>query len=271
VTIKADYVEATRGSLVKIATFNVNSIRKRLPIVIDWLKTHQPDVLCLQETKVHDSEFPSMLLKSTGYEVYFRGMKGFNGVATLTKKPPQHVLYGFEEGRDSEDFRFIQVLYNDIPILNTYVPNGHLPGTPKYTYKLQWFQRLENYFKTGFKTTDPVIWLGDLNVAPEPIDVFAPERYANDPCFHIDARNAYKKTLQWGFFDVFRQRYPERVQYTYWDFFRNHFQNNRGWRLDHILTTKPLVSHCKKIEVDLEPRKQPEASDHTVVWAEFDV
>jgi exodeoxyribonuclease-3 len=254
---------------MKIATFNVNSIRKRLSIVLEWLQKNEPDVLCLQETKVSDAEFPLLALQSSGYHIVFRGMKGYNGVATLTKKPVDKVIYGLEEGPDSEDFRIIQTVYEGIPIINTYVPNGSRVGSDKFDYKLKWFRRLREYFELHLKTTKPAIWLGDLNIAPEPMDVYDPKGCVNDPCFHIDARNAYKETVSWGFIDVFRKLYPDRVQYTFWDFFRNHFSNNRGWRLDHILATKPLADCCKKFEVDVGPRQALEASDHTIVWAEF--
>jgi exodeoxyribonuclease III len=254
---------------VKVATFNVNSLRKRIPIVLGWLQKNNPDVLCLQETKVHDSEFPLKELQAAGYHVYFRGMKTFNGVATLCREKPDNVIYGLEEGPDGEDFRILQVVIGGIPIINTYVPNGTLVGSEKYAHKLRWFERLRDYFQTHLDPKKPAIWLGDMNIAPEPIDVFAPQRYTNDPCFHIDARNAYKETLAWGFVDVFRQKEPQTVQYTYWDFFRQHFARDRGWRLDHILATKPLAAKLQTFTVDLEPRRMPEPSDHTVVVASF--
>ena len=252
-----------------IATFNVNSIRKRLPIVIRWLAKHQPDVLCLQETKVQDSEFPLADLQGAGYHVTFRGMKGFNGVATLSKVKPERVMHGFEEGPDSEDFRILQTIINGIPIINTYVPQGHAVGTTKFTYKLKWFERLQKYFTQELDPKKPAVWLGDLNVAPEPIDVYEAERQVNDPCFHPDARAAYKQTVAWGFTDVFRKLYPDKLQYTYWDFFRQHVPRNRGWRIDHILATAPLAAKCHEVVVDTEPRKAESPSDHTVVVAQF--
>jgi len=154
--------------------------------------------------------------------------------------------------------------------VNTYVPQGYKVGSDKYMYKLEWFRRLRGYFQIQLDPKRPAIWLGDLNVAPEPIDVYHPDRRIGDPDFHIDARMAYKEAVAWGFLDVFRQLHPERVQYTYWDYFRNSFENNWGWRIDHILATEPLAAKCRAAEVDLEPRKAAGASDHTVVWAEFD-
>jgi exodeoxyribonuclease-3 len=256
---------------MKIATYNVNSIRRRLPIVLDWLAEHQPDVMCLQETKVQDKEFPAEAVENAGYHATFRGMKGYNGVATLSRHKPEHVVHGLHEGPDNEDFRILQTVIDGIPIVNTYVPQGYLITSEKYVFKLEWFKRIQKYFEEHLDPGKPAIWLGDLNVAPEPIDVYHPDRRVTDVDFHIDARNAYKKVAGWGFIDTFRKLHPERVQYTYWDYFRKAFENNWGWRIDHILTTAPLAALCRNADVDLGPRKVPSASDHTVAWAEFDV
>jgi exodeoxyribonuclease-3 len=254
---------------VKIATYNVNSIRRRLPIVLEWLDRHQPDVLCLQETKVADLEFPLLELSAAGYHVTFRGRKSYNGVATLTRQEPESVLHGLVEGPDPEDDRILMTVVGGVPIVNTYVPQGQKVGTERYAFKLAWFARLRQYFELRLDPAKPAIWLGDLNVAPEPIDVYHPDRRGNDPDFHIDARNAYKETAAWGFSDVFRRLHPDRVQYTYWDYFRNAYQNNWGWRIDHIMATAPLAQACRNADVDTVPREAPGASDHTVMWAEF--
>lgn len=256
---------------MKIATWNVNSVRKRLPLVIEWLERHQPDVLCLQETKVLDAAFPLLALEGTGYHIEFRGKSGYNGVATLTREKPARVMFGFREGEDDEDDRILLTVVGGVAVVNTYVPQGYKVDSDKYAYKLVWFRRLKRYFEDNFAPSDRVVWLGDVNVAPEPIDVYHPDRRVNDPDFHIDARNAYKETVSWGFTDVFRKLHPDRVQYTYWDYYRNAFEHDWGWRIDHILATEPLASRCRAAEVDLEPRRNPVASDHTVLWADFDV
>jgi exodeoxyribonuclease III len=160
---------------------------------------------------------------------------------------------------------------NGIPIINSYVPQGYAIGSEKYALKLAWFQRLRTYFESHLDPAKPALWVGDLNVAPEPIDVYHPDRRENDPDFHIDARLAYKDAVGWGFIDVFRQLHPDRVQYTYWDYFRNAFARNFGWRIDHILATGPLAQQCTSAEIDLDPRKAAGASDHTVMWAQFDL
>jgi len=254
---------------MKIATYNVNSIRKRLPIVLEWLTQHEPDVMCLQETKVQDQNFPVAALKDAGYHVYYRGMKSYNGVATLSRREPDRVIYGLDDRPDSEDARILQTVVGGIPIVNSYVPQGHLVGSSKYEFKLEWFRQFHRYLELHLHPGKPAVWVGDLNVAPEPIDVYHPDRRVNDPDFHIDARNAYKQVLSWGLVDVFRHLHPERIQYTYWDYFRNAFANNWGWRIDHILATESLAAACTAADVDLAPRRLPETSDHTVVWAEF--
>lgn len=254
---------------MKVATFNVNSLRRRILLVLEWLDRHKPDVLCLQETKVPDAEFPLLAIESAGYHASFRGMKSYNGVATLTREKPEEVMHGLHGEADNEDVRILRVTMRGIAIVNTYVPQGKSIVSDNYVAKLLWFKRLKKYFETYLDPAKPAIWLGDMNVAPEPIDVYHADRRVNDVDFHIDARNAYKETRDWGFVDLFRKLHPEQVQYTYWDYYRKAFEHNWGWRIDHILATEPLARVCERVEVDLEPRKAPGASDHTVVWAEF--
>jgi exodeoxyribonuclease-3 len=255
---------------MKIATYNVNSIRRRLPLVLEWLAEHKPDVMCLQETKVQDQDFPVAAFREAGYHATFRGMKGYNGVATLSRKEPEHVVHGLHEGADNEDVRILQTVVDGIPIVNSYVPQGYSISSDKYAFKLAWFGRIRRYFEIQLDPLKPAIWLGDLNVAPEPIDVYHPEKRVNDVDFHIDARLAYKEAVSWGFIDVFRKLHPERVQYTYWDYFRDALGRNFGWRIDHILAVAPLAGRCRTAEVDMTPRRAEGASDHTVVWAEFE-
>ena len=255
---------------MKIATWNINSVRRRLPLVVDWLTANRPDALCLQETKVQDSEFPVDAFREAGYHSTFRGMKSYNGVATLTLGEPDSVRHGLFEGADNEDFRMLEVVVDGIPIVNTYVPQGFKVGSDKYVYKLEWFHRVRRYFGEHLDPAKPAIWLGDLNVAPEEIDVYHPDRRVNDPDFHIDAREAFKYAASWGFIDTFRKLHPDRVQYTYWDYFRNAFAHNWGWRIDHIMTTAPMAERCRAMEVDMGTRGGEGASDHAAVWAEFE-
>ena len=256
---------------MKIATFNVNSIRIRLAIVLQWLEQHQPDVLCLQETKVQDEQFPALAFAGTGYHVAYRGMKSYNGVAVLSRKTPESVCYGFDDaGPEPDDMRLMRVVIDGIPIINTYVPNGFKIDSPKYTYKLGWYTRLRLYFDKHLSTDRPAVWCGDMNVAPEPIDVHSPEKHLKHVCFHEDVRRAYKETVAWGFVDVFRKLYPDRQQFTFWDYLRpSSLEKNKGWRIDHILATAPMAETCTQVDVDIEPRRAASPSDHTFLWAEF--
>ena len=257
---------------MKIATFNVNSLRKRIPIVLDWLTANNPDVLCLQETKVQDADFPLMSFESTGYHVTFRGMKGYNGVAVLSRRKPESVFYGFHEGPESDDFRLLRVVIDGLPIVNTYVPQGFEIDSPKYQYKLNWFTRLQKYFAEHLSPAKPALWCGDMNVAPRPIDVHSPEKHLNHVCYHEAARKAYAETLAWGFEDVFCALHPHRQQYTFWDYRApSSLEANKGWRIDHILATNQLVGRCVEVEVDVGPRRAKNPSDHTFLWAEFSI
>ena len=258
---------------MKIATYNVNSIRVRLDAVVTWLEKNKPDVLCIQETKCQDDMFPALVLQSTGYHLHYRGMKSYNGVAVLTRVPPDEVFYGFDDQLpEIDDARLMRVVLRGIPIINTYVPNGYKLGTPQYDYKLRWYARLRNYFAVHLSPDKPAVWCGDMNVAPEPIDVHSPEKHLKHVCFHEDVRRAYKDALSWGFIDVFRHLYPDKQQFTFWDYLRpSSLERNKGWRIDHILATAPLVEKCTAVDVDVEPRRAVRASDHTFLWAEFDV
>jgi exodeoxyribonuclease III len=239
--------------------------------VLQWLTENRPDVMCLQETKVEDKDFPLDPLKNLGYHVTFRGMKGYNGVATLSLEKPKKVIYGLCEGPDSEDFRIIQTLVGGVRIINTYVPQGFMIDSPKYQYKLGWYKRLRGYFDDCLSPRMPAVWLGDVNVAPGPLDVHAPEKHKKHVCYHETVRAAYNETVTGRFIDVFRQKYPNRIQYTFWDFLADSFTRDKGWRIDHILATPVLAKTCTAVDVDLTPRKAPSPSDHTVVWARFDV
>lgn len=257
---------------MKIATYNANSIRIRLDTIISWLEKHQPDVLCIQETKCRDEVFPSLVLASTGYHLNFRGMKSYNGVAVLSRVAPDAVYYGFDDQLpEIDDARLMRVIIGGVPIINTYVPNGYKLGAPQYDYKLRWYDRLRNYFEKHLSPDRPALWCGDMNVAPESIDVHSPEKHLRHVCFHEDVRRAYKETRAWGFVDVFRKLYPERVQYTFWDYLRpSSLEKDKGWRLDHILATAPLAARVREVAVDIEPRRGLRASDHTFVWADFE-
>ena len=183
---------------MKVATFNVNSVRVRLPIILGWLKKNSPDALCLQETKSPDDKFPWKEIESAGYHVAFRGQKGYNGVAIISKTPADKVSIGFDE-EESEGPRLINAYVDDVPIVNTYIPQGFSPHSEQFRGKLDWLERLRDYFSRNFKPTEPLVWVGDFNVAPEPIDVYDPGYLVGHVGFHPDEQAALEKIRRWGF------------------------------------------------------------------------
>ncbi len=254
---------------MKVVSFNVNSLRARLTIVLEWLAEFQPDVLCVQETKVQDIDFPTDAFDESGYKYVFKGQKKYNGVAIFSKSEIINVKFGFDD-EPKDQARLIKTEINGIAIVNTYVPQGYLPESEKFEYKLDWFNRLLTYFGKNFKPCDAVLWVGDFNVAPEAIDVYDPAALSGHVCFHPEAQKALNAVMQWGFVDVFRMHCSEPAQYTFWDYRLNSFERNLGWRLDHIMATKRLAKKCTTCYIDKEPRLADRPSDHTPIVAEFD-
>ncbi len=256
---------------MRVATFNVNSVRTRLPIVLDWMQRHVPDVLCLQETKTPDSEFPEAPFAQAGYNVYYSGQKGGNGVAMLTRHPAEILGRGLDDGGPSDQARLLAARVSGITIVNTYVPQGRALDHPMFAYKIEWFARLRNWFERHTAADQPVLWLGDINVAPEPEDVHHPERHRQHVCFHDDARTAFARLRDWGFIDLFRQRHPDTRAYSFFDYrSRDAIDKGLGWRIDLMMATAALAERCLDCWIDLEPRRAERPSDHTVVAADFD-
>ncbi|MBN1269947.1 MAG: exodeoxyribonuclease III [Kiritimatiellae bacterium] len=257
---------------MKIATFNANSIRSRLPIILDWLAREQPDVLCVQETKVQDHDFPQQPFRDAGYRVVFRGEKSYNGVAIVSRREPEEVVFGLDDGGPRDETRLARAAIGPVTIVNTYVPQGREVGHPMFAYKLEWFRRLRRYLDKSFSEKDLLLWAGDLNVAAEPADVHNPDQQGNHVCFHADARAAFADCRAWGFVDVFRKHHPEPNQYSFFDYrMPRSLDRNLGWRLDYLLASEPLAAQSVDCRIDLEPRRLPKPSDHTFVVAEFKV
>ncbi|HUU41312.1 MAG TPA: exodeoxyribonuclease III [Desulfatiglandales bacterium] len=256
---------------MKIASFNTNGIRARLPIIKPWLETEAVDVLCIQETKVQDQDFPGETFEEIGYRCAFRGQKSFNGVAILSKTPPATVSFGFADGDAQEEPRIITAHINGIPIVNTYAPQGTAPDSERFQYKLDWFQRIHAYFSKNFQPDKPLLWVGDFNVAPEPIDVHDPEGLLGSIGYHPEEHKALSAVKSWGFVDVFRMHHPHEKAYTFWDYRIPHaFRRGLGWRVDHIWATKCLADKSKRAWIDVGPRKLEKPSDHTFILAEFE-
>lgn len=255
---------------MKIATFNANSIRSRLPIILQWLEDHEPDVLGIQETKVQDGDFPAAAIEAAGYHVVFRGEKSYNGVALISKSEPTDVKFGFDDGGPADETRLVRAVVDGVAVVNTYVPQGRAIDHVMYRYKLAWYSRLRKLFETEYAADQSLAWIGDINIAVEPIDVNRPETRENDPCYHIDAHNAFLDVCSFGFEDVFRKHHPGEELYSFFDYrAKDAIARNMGWRIDYVLATEPLSSKSISCDIDLEPRKKQRPSDHTFMVAEF--
>ena len=261
--------QVVKGTM-KVATFNANSVRTRLEQVLDWLQREAPDVLCLQETKAQDPDFPKDAFVDIGYHVVFRGQKAYAGVAIVSKQEPTDVSYGLRDGGEPDEARLIRAVVRGIPMVNTYVPQGRSADSPHFQYKLEWFARLHNWFQRHYSPQEPLLWLGDFNVAPEDMDVYDPKRQKKHVDFHPEARAALQRVKEWGFVDIFRKHCPEPGQYTYWNYrVRDPVERNVGWRLDHIWATEPLAAKSTRSWIDVEARRVERPSDHTFLVAEF--
>lgn len=255
-----------------IATFNANSLRARLPIVMDWLNATNPDLLAIQETKCQDGDFPLAAFRQAGWQVLFRGQKSYNGVAVVYRSGVEKICDRLYPHDSEEDARFQHVKIGAIDFINTYIPQGHLIDSPKYQKKLAFFRDLKTYFQKHLRADSPAIWVGDLNVAPTEIDLARPEQNRDHVCFHMDARNAFSDITQNFWTDLFRLKHSEPGHYTFWDYRQpSSLAKNLGWRIDHILGTQPMVARLEKIWVDTEPRKKEKPSDHTFLVAEFKI
>jgi len=255
-----------------IATFNANSIRARIEQVVRWLQRRRPDILCLQETKVEDKDFPLSAFQEAGYHVVFRGERSYNGVAIASRTRPDHVQFGLDDSGPPDETRLVCARFGRVHVVNTYVPQGREIEHPMYQYKLEWLRRLKAYFARHFTPRLNVLWVGDLNVAPLPIDVHNPERQTKHVCYHVAVRQAFEETVVWGFVDVFRKHHPEGGHYTFFDYRTpKAVEKKMGWRVDHILATPPLASKCVDCYIDLKPRLEPNASDHTFLVAKFTI
>jgi exodeoxyribonuclease-3 len=253
---------------MKIATFNCNSVRTRLGAVLGWLEENRPDVLCLQETKAEDADFPEGAFRDEGWHVAFRGEKSYNGVAIVSRRPADAVECGLDGG-PRDEARLLHARFGDLHVVDAYVPQGRDIEHEMYAYKLAWFRRLKAYFAARFSPADRVLWCGDLNVAREPIDVARPETKARHVCYHADVRAAFEETLAFGFRDVFREKNPGLVDYSFYDYRTPFRAHEGGWRIDYVLATSPLADACTASFIDVAPRGREKPSDHVPLVAEF--
>jgi len=255
---------------VKIASFNVNGIRARLETVASWLARHEPDVLCLQETKVEDDEFPFEELARLGYETRVTGQAGYNGVAIASRHPLSDVKLGLFDDGPSAERRLIAATVLGVRILDVYVPNGKSVALPSFLEKLRFLERLRVTLDVSEDAARELVVCGDFNVARTELDVFDPGRFRGKLLFHPEEQRALARVLDFGLFDAFRQLHPEERRYSWWDYRGGDFRSNRGLRLDYVFVTAAIAPRLRRAEIDVEPRGQPKPSDHAPVLVELD-
>jgi exodeoxyribonuclease III len=255
---------------MKIATYNVNGINARLPVLLRWLQETKPDVVCLQELKAPEEKIPIQAITDAGYTALWHGQKSWNGVAILSRgETPREIRRALPGDAEDMHSRYIEATVNNITIGCLYLPNGNPVDTPKYDYKLKWFQRLIHHGKDLMTSGKPVILTGDYNVMPTELDVYKPEGWVNDALFRIEVREAFQELIAQGWTDAIRRLYPTETIYTFWDFFRNNFERNAGLRIDHFLLSKDVDERLKAAGVDKFVRGWDKSSDHAPVWIEL--
>jgi exodeoxyribonuclease-3 len=249
---------------MKIASWNVNSIRARQERLVAWLEAAKPDVLCLQELKCEDAKFPEAELRALGYHAAWHGQKTYNGVAILAREPLADVVRGIQDGAEPPQSRVIAATVRGVRIVSIYAPNGQSVGSEAYHYKLHWYARLRNYLDTNHKPGQPLVVTGDFNVAPEDRDCHDPKLWEGQTLFSGPEKAALIELS-----DTIRKHHAEPGRYSWWDYRSLSFPKNKGLRIDHLFATAPLYEKCTAADIDREARKGKQPSDHAPVWAEF--
>lgn len=259
---------------MKIASFNVNSLKARLPNLLQWLKEAEPDVVCLQETKSTDETFPRMEIEDLGYNLAIHGQKTYNGVAILSRAPLETVQIGLP-GDDGDDHaRYIEAIVSAgdsvLRVASIYLPNGNPVGTEKFFYKLAWMDRLTAHAKELLKYEEPLALLGDYNVIPTADDVYDARAWEGDALFQPSSRGKLRELLNLGFTDAFRACHTEPHRYTFWDYQAGAWQKDHGIRIDHILLSPQATDRLRGCDIDRMVRAREKPSDHVPIWAELD-
>lgn len=256
---------------MKIATYNVNGMGARLPVLLQWLAASKPDVACLQELKGADEKFPVEAIREAGYEAIWHGQKAWNGVAILARgEKPCETGRGLPGDPDDAHSRYIEGIVGGITIGCLYLPNGNPAPGPKFDYKLRWFERLNAYAVGLLEQGGPVVLAGDYNVIPTELDACKPERWVDDALFLPETREAYRQLLAQGWTDALRALYPQEKIYTFWDYMRGAFSRNAGLRIDHLLLSPALAPRLKAAGVDRDVRAMEKTSDHAPTWIEIE-
>lgn len=254
-----------------IASYNVNGINARLPVLLRWLHESAPDVVCLQELKAPQEKFPVQAIEEAGYKAIWHGQKSWNGVAILSKGYDIHEISRNLAGDpEDEQSRFIEAMVNGIHVVCLYLPNGNPAPGPKFEYKLGWFERFTKHAAELIHKQTPVVLCGDYNVIPTEKDVYKPERWTEDALFRPEAREAFNKLMRQGWTDALRECYPTETIYTFWDYFRNAFGRNAGLRIDHFLLNSITTQRLKGAGVNTNVRGWEKSSDHAPVWIQLE-
>lgn len=255
---------------MKIASFNVNGINGRLPVLLRWLDAAEPDVVCLQELKAPQEKFPEAALRGAGYGVVWMGQKSWNGVAILQRGgTPIETRRGLPGDPTDIQSRYIEAAIDGLIVGCLYLPNGNPAPGPKFDYKLRWFDRLVKYAQGLLKQDLPVVLAGDYNVMPTELDVYKPERWLDDALFRPEVRERFHRLTAQGWTDALRSKHPGERIYTFWDYFRNAWPRNAGLRIDHLLLSPSIAGRLKAAGVGREVRGWDKASDHAPVWIEL--
>ena len=257
---------------MKIATYNVNGVNGRLPVLLRWLEASRPDVVCLQELKAPEEKFPLKAIEEAGYQAIWHGQKSWNGVAIRSRdEAPAEISRALPGDDEDLHSRYIEATIKGIHIGCLYLPNGNPAPGPKFDYKLRWFERLNHHASGLVHLKTPVILCGDFNVMPTEMDVYKPERWLDDALFRPEVRQAFKNLTEQGWTDALRSLYPDEIIYTFWDYFRNAYGRNAGLRIDHFLLNPALKNKLIAAGVDKEVRGWEKTSDHAPVWIELEL
>ncbi len=252
---------------MKIASFNINGIRSRLPNLLAWLEREKPEVVCLQELKATDEVFPVLAIRSAGYGAVWHGQKSWNGVAILARgTDPKEIRRGLPGGAEDSHSRYIEATVGGLLVGCLYLPNGNPQPGPKFDYKLAWFERLIQHAATLCQSAQPAVLAGDYNVVPTDFDIYNPRSWLKDALLQPQTRECYRRLLAQGWLDALRARFPEQRIYTFWDYFRQHWEKNSGLRIDHLLLNPALGPRLADAGVDKWVRGEPGASDHAPTW-----
>jgi len=255
---------------MKIATYNVNGINGRLPVLLRWLNETTPDVVCLQELKAPQEKFPLEAIQDAGYNAIWHGQKSWNGVAILSRiAQPEEICRALPGDPEDIHSRYIEAMVNGIRVGCLYLPNGNPAPGPKFDYKLKWFERLTKHAADLLSSGTPVVLTGDYNVTPTEIDVYKPERWVDDALFRPETRAAFKTLVEQGWTDAIRKLYPNEIIYTFFDYFRNAYERNAGLRIDHFLLSPQLEKRLVAAGVDRNVRGWEKTSDHAPVWIQL--